>query len=85
LQGPEEATAIVLEIIGTYQAKNVELLWEAPGIRTEKDMGILQELLSSAGVGQPSTTRSSTSHSKEKEDEILSSRETKRRKQTAVK
>ena len=77
LEGPEEATAIVLEIIKVYQANNVELLWEAPGIRTEKDMGMVQELLGAA-AGH------SSKGSNAQEDDV-SNRETKRRKQTTVK
>ena len=50
LNGPEEATAIVSEIIRVYKRNEVELLWEAPGIRTEKDLSILRDLLHAAGV-----------------------------------
>mmetsp|Transcript_5704 Transcript_5704/g.13639 ORF Transcript_5704/g.13639 Transcript_5704/m.13639 type:complete len:326 (+) Transcript_5704:77-1054(+) len=75
LEGPEEATAIVLEIIRMYQANNVELLWEAPGIRTEKDMGMVRELLVAAGQHS----------SKGNVQEDVFNRETKRRKQTTVK
>lgn len=54
LNGPEEATAIVSEMIRVYKENKVELLWEAPGIRTEKDMSILRELLHAARVIQSS-------------------------------
>lgn len=46
LKGPEEATAVISEIIKVYRTNNVEMLWEAPGIRNEKDMKIAEELLS---------------------------------------
>jgi len=49
LSGPEEATAIVTEIIRVYKANDVEMLWEAPGIRTEKDMETLLKLLDATG------------------------------------
>lgn len=45
LKGPEQASAIISEIIQVYKANNVEILWEAPGIRTEKDVEVVQELL----------------------------------------
>ena len=48
LSGPDHATAIVIEMIKLYQRYNVELLWEAPGIRTETDMALVQDLLQSA-------------------------------------
>ena len=54
LEGPEQASAIVLEIIRVYQANNVEFLWEAPGIRTEKDLEMVRELLNEVGKGQQS-------------------------------
>lgn len=57
LKGPEEATAIVLEMIRVYKANDVEMLWEAPGIRTEKDMGIVKELIAAAKVDPPSKRR----------------------------
>lgn len=43
--GPEQASAIVSEMIRLYKRNNVELLWEAPGIRTEKDMDVVRDLL----------------------------------------
>ena len=48
LNGPVEAAAIVLDIMRVYQANDVEMLWEAPGIRTEKDLGMVRELLDAA-------------------------------------
>merc|ERR1711935_1212667 len=50
LNGAEEATAIVSEMIQVYNANNVEMLWEAPGIRTEKDMKMVRELQNAARV-----------------------------------
>ena len=50
LNGPEEATAIILEMMKVYKANNVEMLWEAPGIRTDNDMGIVRELFNDAGL-----------------------------------
>jgi deoxyribodipyrimidine photo-lyase len=47
LSGPENAEAIVLEMMKLYQTYNVEMLWEAPGIRTEKDMAVVQNLIKS--------------------------------------
>lgn len=54
LNGPEEATVIVSEMIRVYEANDVEMLWEAPGIRTEKDMGIVRELLGATRAGSSS-------------------------------
>lgn len=48
LNGAEEATAIVSEMIQVYNANSVEMLWEAPGIRTEKDMKLVRELQNAA-------------------------------------
>mmetsp|Transcript_11123 Transcript_11123/g.23638 ORF Transcript_11123/g.23638 Transcript_11123/m.23638 type:complete len:388 (+) Transcript_11123:183-1346(+) len=45
LKGPEQASAIISKMIQIYKANNVEILWEAPGIRTEKEMEVVQELL----------------------------------------
>lgn len=39
------ARKAVLEIIQLYKASNVELLFEAPGIRTEKDFSVMENLL----------------------------------------
>ena len=55
LKGPEEASAIVSDIIRVYKSNNVELLWEAPGIRTEKDLMIIRQLLDAAGVLEQQT------------------------------
>jgi len=54
LNGPEEATVIVSEMIRVYEANDVEMLWEAPGIRTEKDMGIVRKLLGATRAGSSS-------------------------------
>jgi hypothetical protein len=48
LSGPEHATAIVSEMIKIYIKNNIELLWEAPGIRTEKDMGMVHDIMERA-------------------------------------
>jgi hypothetical protein len=45
LSGPSMATEIVISIIRTYNEFNVEILWEAPGIRNEKDMSVVQNLM----------------------------------------
>ena len=45
LSGPEAATSIVVEIMKLYQEYNVEILWEAPGIRADKDLQFVQELV----------------------------------------
>jgi deoxyribodipyrimidine photolyase len=54
LKGPDQATEIVVQMIRLYQKYNVEILWEAPGIRTDKDMALVKKLmdLSSRGSGQ---------------------------------
>ncbi|KAL3911791.1 MAG: hypothetical protein SGILL_007144, partial [Bacillariaceae sp.] len=45
LSGPEDATAILQEMIKLYSKHGVEVLWEAPGIRTEKDMNLVNDLM----------------------------------------
>lgn len=45
LSGPENAESIVVEIMKLYQQYNVEMLWEAPGIRTEKDLKVMMDLV----------------------------------------
>ena len=45
LTGPSIATEIVTNIIRLYDEFNVEILWEAPGIRNEKDMIVVQNLM----------------------------------------
>ena len=42
----------MLEIIQLYKASNVELLFEAPGIRTEKDFSVMENLLKDTGLEQ---------------------------------
>lgn len=49
LEGPETASAIMIEMIKIYQTHNVELLWEAPGIRNDKDWLEVQTLMKQLG------------------------------------
>ncbi|KAG7341974.1 photolyase [Nitzschia inconspicua] len=44
LSGPENAKAVLHEMVNQYRTNNVEILWEAPGIRTEKDVKLVLEL-----------------------------------------
>lgn len=48
LSGPDNAKAILQEMVKQYRNADVEILWEAPGIRTEKDVQLVLELLDSA-------------------------------------
>lgn len=57
LNGPGEATAIVIETMKLYEAHNVEMLWEAPGIRTETDMDAVRELLAAASGVSPDDSK----------------------------
>lgn len=50
LSGQEHASAIVVEIMKVYQSNHVEFLWEAPGIRNEKDMTSIEGLLRRAAI-----------------------------------
>lgn len=53
LEGPDHATEIVVQMIRLYQKHNVEILWEAPGIRTDKDMALVKKLMDlSRGSGE---------------------------------
>jgi deoxyribodipyrimidine photolyase len=45
LSGPDHATGILQEMMKLYDRHDVEILWEAPGIRTEKDLDLVNELL----------------------------------------
>jgi deoxyribodipyrimidine photolyase len=48
LSGPENAKAILIEMMKIYAKYNVGFLWEAPGIRSEKDMEMVFELTKGA-------------------------------------
>jgi len=48
LSGPTAARAIVVELIRLYDAHEVDLLVEAPGIRSEKDVDLMENLLKEA-------------------------------------
>ena len=85
LQGPDEATSIVLDIIRIYQSNNIELLWEAPGIRTEKDMGLLRKLLEDAGIGELSSKDAKSVSPPTKRVPDGDGSATKRRKKASVK
>ena len=85
LQGPDEATSIVLDIIRVYQSNNVELLWEAPGIRTEKDMKLLRKLLEEAGIGELSSKDANSVSPPTKRVPDGDASATKRRKKASVK
>ena len=50
LSGPEQAEAISREICRVYEEFGVEILVEAPGIRTPKDLAALRALLPAASV-----------------------------------
>ena len=45
LHGPEPATDIVIEILKLYRTYHVEVFWEAPGIRTEKDLVLVESIM----------------------------------------
>lgn len=45
LVGPDNARSVVVEMIKLYRKYDVEILWEAPGIRTDKDIALMFELL----------------------------------------
>eukprot|EP00535_Pseudo-nitzschia_heimii_P003251 CAMPEP_0197178806 /NCGR_PEP_ID=MMETSP1423-20130617/3973_1 /TAXON_ID=476441 /ORGANISM="Pseudo-nitzschia heimii, Strain UNC1101" /LENGTH=352 /DNA_ID=CAMNT_0042628619 /DNA_START=129 /DNA_END=1187 /DNA_ORIENTATION=+ len=57
--GPEEAESVVIEMLRIYRENGVEPLWEAPGIRTEKDLSLARDLLrraAAATVDDPSSS-----------------------------
>ena len=54
LRGPQPAGQIIVEMLKLYRQHDMELLWEAPGIRTEKDLATILDLMHRA------TTSSST-------------------------
>lgn len=45
LSGPEAATAVTSELLAVYRKFGVEVLAEAPGIRSAKDLALLTQLL----------------------------------------
>ena len=51
LSGPNNAESIIIEMMKLYQQHNVEMLWEAPGIRTDKDLKVVFDLVGK--VGEP--------------------------------
>lgn len=51
LESPDRARAIVVELMRLYHANNVELLIEAPGVRKEADLELLESLLEEASSG----------------------------------
>ena len=55
LEGPESASAVVVEMMKLYASHSVEFLWEAPGIRTEKDWAVVEELLQEMSSESAST------------------------------
>jgi 5,10-methylenetetrahydrofolate reductase len=44
LSGPQNARSIIIQMMELYQKYNVEMLWEAPGIRTDKDLQVVFDL-----------------------------------------
>ena len=62
LDGPEPATDIVIEILKLYRTYRVEALWEAPGIRTEKDLFLVESMMDRLD-GSSGKARSNTSES----------------------
>lgn len=57
LSGPENAESIVLETMKLYKQYNAEMLWEAPGIRNEKDLQIVMDLISKVDLQNGASTR----------------------------
>jgi deoxyribodipyrimidine photo-lyase len=51
LSGPDGARQVIINLMRMYEKYNVELLFEAPGIRNEKDMEIVQSLLEERDSG----------------------------------
>ncbi|CAB9513237.1 Deoxyribodipyrimidine photo-lyase [Seminavis robusta] len=45
LESPEKAQGVVVEILKLYKAYHVEPLWEAPGVRSEKDLLQITDLM----------------------------------------
>jgi len=72
LSGPEAASGIVVEMIKLYQAYNAEILWEAPGIRTLKDLEMIEQLMKDSGggsgSGSPDQDRSKDNKNKSDKD-----------------
>eukprot|EP00977_Amphora_coffeiformis_P015382 scaffold4510_cov183-Amphora_coffeaeformis.AAC.67 len=60
LSGPEHAQSILMEIMKLYRQHNVEMLWEAPGIRTEKDLKVMMDLIAKVESNNDDTTKDVT-------------------------
>jgi hypothetical protein len=58
LSSPSIATEIVISIIRLYNEFNVEILWEAPGIRNDKDMIVVQNLMKCVAEAEESSETS---------------------------
>jgi hypothetical protein len=59
LSGPDGARQVIVDILRLYKKYDVELLFEAPGIRNDKDMEMVESLLGErdSGVSQPHTEK----------------------------
>jgi deoxyribodipyrimidine photo-lyase len=51
LESEEGARGVVLEMMRLYESYNCEILFEAPGVRNEKDMAIVESLLADRDAG----------------------------------
>jgi deoxyribodipyrimidine photolyase len=63
LSGPDGARQVIVNLLRLYKKYDVELLFEAPGIRNDKDMEIVESLLKErdSGVPQPHTEEKTSS------------------------
>ena len=57
LQSPENAHQIVVKMMKLYKDYNCEILIEAPGVRNEKDMLVVEKLLEDRDAPQPVTAQ----------------------------
>jgi len=82
LSGEAGARSIVLAMIQLYHEHNVELLFEAPGIRTEKDCSVMESLLVEADWSNSNSRSKTIAGTDNRKDSANSKSKTKPRSDT---
>jgi deoxyribodipyrimidine photolyase len=80
LSGPEAASGIVVQMIKLYQAHKVEILWEAPGIRTPQDVQLVEQLMKESGGSDSSPGQDDKDNTEEENKNDKDTPDTKRQK-----
>ena len=72
LSGPDDAESVIIEMMKLYQKRSVEMLWEAPGIRSDKDLKVVFDLIGK--VGTPHYTGKTAINQREAHDHSIASK-----------